>query len=356
MNWNKDKNEGRIFPGLRDSTREPEESAEHRSREERSVVSPRDWDEAPTRAGAYEGPRATLRPKEVRKRGQGNGGLWLAFTFLLALLAGAAYFGNQTLRDANINLSKVPDMLKSLATVDTRLSDLESQLSAWSRNWQDLSGRLNKVEKNARAEYAGARKHAEVLTAQLRTQVGQLRQQIADRDQAVDARLGQLDASQKSAQERIAQLKQQLSDAQRELASLRQETNGDLTTLHQRVAGNDQQLGQLTSEVERRRVDFELSRNQITNLSSEVTMDLTATDVHYQRYSGWVYFEPDRRYLWIRQQGVAQPVLFYDAQKSRQYEVIVTSLREGSAVGFLLVPQGSSVVQPEPYAGAPAGK
>ena len=206
-------------------------------------------------------------------------------------------------------------------------------------------------------EYAKARRHAEALTAQVKDQVGQLRNQIADRDRAVDARLDSLDSTQKSAQEHIAQLQQQLADAQQELASLRQETNGDLATLHQRVAGNDEQLGQLTNEVERRRVDFELSKNQITNLSSEVTMNMTSTDVRYQRYSGWVYYEPDRRYLWIRRQGVMQPVVFYDAQKSRQYEVVVTSLRDGQAVGYLLVPQGSSVVQPEVYAGfAAAGK
>jgi chromosome segregation ATPase len=170
----------------------------------------------------------------------------------------------------------------------------------------------------------------------------------------VDARLDSLDSTQKSAQERIALLQQQLSDARQELTSLRQETNGDLATLHQRVASNNDQLGQLTNEVERRRLNFELSKNQITNLSSEVTMNLTGTNVSYQQYSGWVYYEPDHRYLWIHQQGVMEPLVFYDAQKSRQYEVVVTALRPDSAVGYLLVPQGSSVVQPDSYAGAAA--
>jgi hypothetical protein len=355
MSLNRDKHDGRIFPDLRNSAPEHEEPVGHNPRGMRPEGSPPDWDDAPIRTSTHEEGRQAPRHNEAQRRSKGTGGLWLAFAFLLALLGGAAYFGNRTLQETDIRLSKVPAMLKSLVTVDTRLSGVESQLSVWSRNWQDLSSRLNQVEKNARVEYARARKHAEVLTAQLRTQVGQLQKQIADREQAVDARLGQLDASQKTAQERIAQLQQQLFDAQQELASLRQETNGDLATLHQHVAGNDRELGQLTSEVERRRVDFELSKNQITNLSTEVTMDLTATDPQYQRFSGWVYYEPDRRYLWIRQQGVMQPVLFYDAQKSRQYEVVVTALREGSAVGYLLVPQGSSVVQPEAYAGA-AGK
>lgn len=280
--------------------------------------------------------------------------MWLALTFLVVLLAGTAFFGAQTLEDANIRLNQVPGMLKSLASVDSRLSNAEAQLSEWSKSLQEVSRRLNKVEKSARVEYAKARKHAEVLTAQVRDQVGQLQKQIADRDHAVDARLDSLDSTQKSAQERIAQLQQQLADARQEMTSLREETNGDLAMLHQRVAGNNEQLGHLTNEVERNRVNFELSKNQITNLSSEVTMNLTATDVSYQQFSGWVYYEPDHRYLWIHQHGVMQPVVFYDVRKSKQYEVVVTAIRPASAVGYLLVPQGSSVVQPEPYAGVAA--
>lgn len=348
-----DEQDGKIFPALHESRPENSKPAEDASRREYENVyaGQADWDEKPIRPSARENSRNPNLPRKQR----GTGGLWLALTFLLVLLAGAAFIGNQTLQDANIQLNKVPGMLKSLATVDTRLGGLESQLKAWSQNLQDVSGRLNKVEKNARAEYAKARKHAEALTAQVKDQVGQLQKQIADRDRAVDARLDSLDGTQESAQERIAQLQQQLSDARQELASLRQETNGDLATLHQRVAGNNEQLGRLTNEVERHRLNFELSKNQITNLSSEVTMNLTATNVSYQQFSGWVYYEPDHRYLWIHEHGVMQPVVFYDAQKSRQYEVVVTAIRPDSAVGYLLMPHGSSVVQPEPGAGAVAG-
>lgn len=347
------KEEGKIFPGLDDPIRESEDKFQ--AREESSRMGAPDWDEAQMKASVYEPPRPAPRRYESRPSGRGTGALWAALALLLAVLAGAAFYGMQTLNDANIQISKVPAMLKSLATVDTRLGDVESQLNSWSQNLKDVSGRLNKVEKNARVEYAKARKHAEVLTAQVKDQVGQLKEQIADRDRAVDARLDSLDSTQKSAQERIAQLQQQLSDARQQLASLRQETNGDLATLHQRVASNNDQLGQLTNEVERRRVNFELSKNQITNLSSEVTMNLTATNVSYQQFSGWVYYEPDHRYLWIHEQGVMQPVVFYDAQKSQQYEVVVTALRQDSAVGYLLVPQGSNVVQPEPAAGTVTG-
>lgn len=348
-----EKQDGKIFPELHESPPDNSKPAEYASERGNNHVSAgrADWDDEPIRPS----PRVNFRNADLPREQRGTGGLWLALAFLLALLAGAAFYGKQTLEDANIQVSKVPAMLRSLASVDTRLGGVESQLKAWSQNLQDVSGRLNKVEQNARVEYAKARKHAEALTAQVKDQVGQLQKQIADRDRAVDARLDSLDGTQKSAQERIAQLQQQLSDARQELASLQQETNGDLATLHQRVAGNNEQLGRLTNEVERHRLNFELSKNQITNLSSEVTMNLTSTNVSYQQFSGWVYYEPDHRYMWIHEHGVMQPVVFYDTQKSRQYEVVVTAIRPDSAVGYLLMPQGSSVVQPEPSAGAVAG-
>jgi hypothetical protein len=356
MNLEKDYQKGTIFPGLRDDSPEPQEQEFHQARDDRPSASSLDWEDEPIRTGGAEIRRSSNRPVHIRRVESGTSGLWVALVLLVVLLAGATYYGYQTLENANIRLSAIPTMLKSLSTVDGRLTDVESQLSSWSRNWQDLTGRVNQVADSTRQDYAKARKHAEVLTAQLHAQVGQLQQQMEDRSQAVDARLGQLDTNQQSAQERIAQLQKQLADAQQQLASLQQETNGDLATLHQHMASNDQQLGQLTNEVERRRVNFELAKNQITNLSPDVTMDLTASDAKYQRFSGWVYFEPDHHYLWIRQQGVMQPIVFYDAQKSSQYEVVVTALRGDSAIGYLLVPQGSSVVPPQPLGGAPSGR
>jgi hypothetical protein len=108
--------------------------------------------------------------------------------------------------------------------------------------------------------------------------------------------------------------------------------------------------------MKRQRVDFELTRNQITDLSPEITMDLTATNTQYQRFSGWVYFEPDRRYLWVRDQGVSQPVIFYGREKGRQYQLILTGIRENSATGYLLLPATGSVLSSEVIEGATAGQ
>jgi predicted nucleic acid-binding Zn-ribbon protein len=345
MDFENDRREGKIFPELRSDA--PESA--HQSAEPLS-----DWRDQPLE------PKPELRAREIRpqmvvrdSQHASTGPLWLALTFLLVVLAGASIFGYRTLEDQGIQLNQIPAMLKSMATADGRLNNLESQLQVWSQNWQDLSGRTDKLEQKVSVDYHRARRHAEALTAQLGKQI---QDQMDARTKVVDARLEQLDSAQKSEDARVAQLKQELSDAQNEIASLRQETNGDLALLHQHVAGNEQQMNDLSQQVERQRLDFEVTQNRIAELSPEISMDLTATDVRYQRFSGWVYFEPDRRYLWVRDQGVSQPVVFYDQQQAKQYQVVVTSIREGSAAGYLLLPVRRGAIPSEAAGGMPSGR
>jgi predicted nucleic acid-binding Zn-ribbon protein len=345
MDFEKDRGNGKIFPELRDEGRgftwDSEEPAA-------------DWREQPLEPirdakASHDPRRAAARDS---RRGS-TGPLWLVLAFLLVLLAGVSFYGYQKLLDAHIRLSQVPALLNSMTAFDGRMNNVETQMRAWTENFQGLPSRVGKLEKRVKVDYGSARRHAEALTAQLRKQI---QDQMRARERVVDARLDQLTSDQKSAAEREARLQQQLSDAQQEIAALRQETNGDLALLDQHVAGNEQQVNNLTQQVERGRVNFELSKNQIAELSPEITMDLTSTDVTYQRYSGWVYFQPDHRYLWVRDQGVAQPVVFYDQQQARQYQVVVTGLHGGSATGYLLLPATGAVLSSQVAEDEPAGQ
>jgi predicted nucleic acid-binding Zn-ribbon protein len=361
MNMDDERREGKIFPELREaapareSGNEPAGRAAEPARETSSVKEGAiDWREQPLPGREPEArAREIRRPVAVKNPSNASTeGLWLAFTFLLLVLAGAGFYGYETLQDANIQMSQIPPILKSMATANGRLDNLESQMNGWSGYMQGLSGRMDKIQRQVRADYRGARRHAETLTAQLEKQI---QQKMEARDRVVDARLGRLDAAQKDDDARVAELKQQLGNAQNQLAALRRETDGDLSLLHRRVDGNQQQVNDLSRTLARRRVNFEVSKNRIAQLSTDISMDLTATDISYQRFSGWVYFEPDGRYLWVRDQGVAQPVVFYDQQQGKQYQVVITSLRQSSAAGYLLLP-GADGAQTEAAGGMSSGR
>lgn len=341
----KKRRNGEIFPDIRHDT------ADHGS--EASEGRPTDWREKSLGTAGERGERVFLRqPQLPPQQEPRTGRLWLAFAFLLVLLGVASLLGYRTIQEANLQVSHIPSMLKSLTAMSARLDDVQAKLSSWAANSQSLSGRMDKLQRTARANYRSARKHAEVLTTQLEERITD---QMESRNYIVDTRLNQLDTEQKAAQTKIAQLRQELADARQEIASLRDDTNGDLALLHQQVAGNNEQVNDLTQQVERRRVDFEVAKNQPSELSPNISMRLAATNVRYQRFSGWIYYLPDRRFLWVHDHGVQQPVVFYDRHEARRYEVVITSVQRDAAAGYLLLP-AESAAEPQTVASAAAGK
>lgn len=328
----KKRRNGEIFPDIR---HEVSEQSSDRPQSHQA-----DWSEKPLGTGGGSGRREFRQQPQFRQPDEHRTGpLWAAFALLLVLLGAVSFLGYRKLRAANIQVSQIPAMLESMSAMNGRLDDVEGKLNSWASNWQQVSDRIGKLQKTMRANYRSARKHAEVLTTQLEER---MTDQMESRNYIVDTRLNRLDSEQKASQAKIAQLHQELADARQELASLRQDTNGDLALLHQQVTGNEQQVNDLSQQVERRRVDFELAKNRPTELSPDLSMKLAATNVRYQRFSGWLYFLPDRRFVWVHDQGVQQPVVIYDKHQARRYEVVVTSVQHGSAAGYLLLPTESA--------------
>ena len=106
----------------------------------------------------------------------------------------------------------------------------------------------------------------------------------------------------------------------------------------EQIGSNRRDLDTLSQQFERRRVDFELAKNQNQEIVPEVALTVTGVDVSYQRINGWLRLAPDGRTLWVRGQGIQQPVIFYTQQDSRPYELVFTRVTENGAVGYLLVP------------------
>ncbi len=329
MDNNRNKRNGEIFPDLR---RESPESA-HET----------DWEERPLKAESAASVKQVRREVDVRQIYDAKtGSLWMAFALLLIILAGVSFYGYRVLQESNIQVSQVPEMLKSMTAMNGRLGDVEGKLHSWATDWQSLSERLARLEKTARANFQSARKHSEALNAQLEQRI---QDRLDGRDHILDTRLDQLESDQRSAVTRVNELRQELADARQEIASLRRETNTDLALLHHQASGNDEQVTAIARQLEHERVNFEVAKNQVASIVPDISVNLTATDVRYQRFSGWVYYLPDQRFLWVRDHGVQQPVVFYGRNNSQQYQVVITSVRDASAAGYVLLPREGGVTQ-----------
>jgi hypothetical protein len=111
--------------------------------------------------------------------------------------------------------------------------------------------------------------------------------------------------------------------------------------IHQSVASTRGDLDALAWRSASQRVDFEVSGSQATEAIPGITVTLKNTSVPYQRVEeGWVHVVPDGRILWIRSQGIQQPVVFYAQNDSRPYQLVFTRITRDGAVGYLVHPGG----------------
>jgi sortase A len=87
------------------------------------------------------------------------------------------------------------------------------------------------------------------------------------------------------------------------------------------------------------RVAFEVIRSHSRQITAGISIGLTATDPVRHRVAGWVWVMPDRRTIWLRDQDIFEPVVFYGYDDGRRREVTITSVSANSARGYLLVPR-----------------
>jgi len=97
-------------------------------------------------------------------------------------------------------------------------------------------------------------------------------------------------------------------------------------------------------------LDFEVSKEHTREVAPGITVTVSEINVSYQRVEGRIHVIPDGRILWIRGQGIQQPVRFYSHEDERAYELVFTRVGKDSAVGYLLMPRWPSTSTEAPVA------
>ena len=115
-----------------------------------------------------------------------------------------------------------------------------------------------------------------------------------------------------------------------------------LVNLNDRVGRDSHDLQGIEKQLAVKRVDFEVSRNHSRQLTDEVSLGVTATDITHRRVSGWMWVLPDRRTVWLRGQGAQEPVVFYGYHDGKRRELVITNVAKDSVSGYLLLPAGDS--------------
>ncbi|MBI2819896.1 MAG: hypothetical protein HYX73_07945 [Acidobacteria bacterium] len=271
---------------------------------------------------------------------------WTAALLAIALIGACAY-GYFKLQGNDSILAQFPAVQTALNAVGQRMNAAEEELRSWSANWDGMNSRLSKMEKGASANLRLAKDYAVEQAAKVQHQ---LQAEMDNRSRSTDVAISKLEASHQEDQKQIAQLQQEIAavrnDSNNQLARTRQETSREMGNLRSEINRNRDDFEVVARQIDRRRLDFEVSKDQTREIVQGLTLTVSKLNVSYQRVEGRLHVIPDGRILWIRGQGIQQPVRFYSHQDERPYEVVFTRVAKDSAVGYVLMPAGPELAMP----------
>jgi hypothetical protein len=221
-------------------------------------------------------------------------------------------------------------------TTEARLRDVTG-------DWATLAQQVAALGTKTRSSLENARKHTEELVLQEQERI---EEEIAERDQAINARLVQVESKQNAENERLAQVQdwvqKNLEGVRQEIATQREDSGRNLKALRQDVDQSRGDLQNLARKVEPQRVDFEVAKNKERELVPGISLTVTRTDARYQRFDGYLDLLENSRTLWLSKVAVQQAVPFYLKQGGQPYDLVVTTVNQDGVVGYLLVRKGNS--------------
>ena len=227
-----------------------------------------------------------------------------------------------------------------------RLNSIEEKLSAWARDKAGIMDRIAQVEKSMSAGVRRARSEATAMVEGVKRDMNQGMERI-------QSKLAGIESAQQETHDQVARLQEDLAAAQRDLEAARQAntqvvnhlmqieqaqefTQNQVSRLQNRMLESDNRVDALSYQVDRRRVDFELKKDQADEVAAGIHLTVTNTDVGRQQIDGWV--QVAGRFVWLHDANAQQPIPIASVGEERPYQLIFTRIENSGATGYLLVP------------------
>jgi hypothetical protein len=283
--------------------------------------------------------------------------LWAIVIAVVLGLIGLSWYGYSYMNGNGPLLAQIPDLQQLAKAADDRMSSMDGKLKEWAMDRVSLTDRIAKLEKTTAANLRTARNQAQSLA----NEVGQrVRQEMAENLQRLQARLGNVESTQRETQDRVSQLQTEIGNVRQEMASMQQQnaqllteleqsTQADvnridnhLTTMQSQVIAHNNRLQTLSDEVDRERITFELSGNHTQQIASGIYLTVSHTDVAHQRVDGWMQLADEGRIIWIRGLGAQEALTFVTRADNRTHELVFTAVQQNGVAGYVLRPTSNS--------------
>jgi hypothetical protein len=255
----------------------------------------------------------------------------IAFLVLAVLIGGMFYAGYRTTSELRAELEVASDRAELL---DQQLDQANERLAELKGQFDVTSERLGLTQQElarARSLAQTIRKEQREADQQLRTQLGQVREEA-------DARLGEISGE-------VSEARGDIETARRELEETRsrlQSAIGDLGVQSGLIARNREELEELRRLGERNYYEFDLQRGRQVHDVGPFRVQLKRVDTRRHRYTMDVIV--DDKAIEKKDKTLYEPVQFYAAGGRGRFphEIVVFEISRNRVVGYLSTPKDSA--------------
>ena len=269
---------------------------------------------------------------------------------VVLVLIGLIWYNYPQFQRSAAVLAQIPGVQTAVANLGDRVNELDTKFERRLNDQRDLRDQVTKLGQRMETRLQSLRRQAQETSALL---LHRVQAEVDSRLQSVHAQLARLETATSNGQTRMAELQQELTQVRGEMAKQAAELRDVRNEMDQSRARQDQQFVTLNDREERdrrdvdtvaqklavERVDFEVTKNHSQVLAAGISLGITGTDVRYRRVSGWMWVMPDRRTIWLREQGAQQPVVYYGSKDGKRRELVITNVTKNSVSGYLLLPR-----------------
>ena len=272
------------------------------------------------------------------------------FVVLVLILGAAGWYAYPILKRNISSVAQLAGTQQSLDKINGNLQQQQSTLSEWSNDRQEIRDEVTRLGQGMQSRFEAMRKETGRAAENLfHTAQAQFERQL----EAVRSRITALESSRAADQARIATLQEQLGQVRSELSEQTSQLNAVRSQMESRDAATETRLVSLQDSAQRNRqrvdaidnrlamnrIDFEVAKGHSRELAPGISLGITGTDVAFRRVTGWMWVLPDRRTVWLRQQGAQEPVEFYSYTDGKKRELVITNVAKGAVAGYLLIPK-----------------
>jgi hypothetical protein len=287
------------------------------------------------------------KSEQIKTVRHGHRGVWTgaAFVLTISLVGASTHWLNSELRSQGSSIAKLLGMQKTVDSLSDRMIGAETALSTFPAEMNKVTGRMDALDKKVtsvqKAASAKPTAGASPAIAELGNSVGKLNEQMAK----LQAQHEDDAAKLESLQQDLANNREQTAVGLARLKSMiPNDATSDVANLRVAVDRNEAGISTLANQIDRDRHDFEVHEDRVVELVPGVLLTIKDTNVGRQEISGWIYLENDRRVIYLKNQGLLQPITVYGVYGKASHDIVITRVRKDDAVGFVLSPKSEATL------------